>query len=260
LRRWFKALHSSTTIFSSTRKAGHHHRRRRHHRRRHHCARRGTRHLRAAEAKKGMLLRGNLDASPTRTRPKPNTSTHAYRHHPWPSPNCPHPHALQGFFINGFFVVVQGAEKVCCGARRPGREPPPVGSMAIMALCAAPPEALAVQHRQTNSRPELGYSNRGRGTCLVVVLCLYLTVAPYYTSRPKAVHLSFWYGLPLLILRAASPYSTQCSVRSLNSDRHSQKSVHCAVSGPITSRPCPYPQGRASGNIRRGALSSPFLL
>ena len=45
-------------FFSSTRKAGHHLRRRR----RHHCSRRGTRHLRAAEAKKGMLLRGDPDA------------------------------------------------------------------------------------------------------------------------------------------------------------------------------------------------------
>jgi len=72
---------SSTTTFSSTRKAGHHRRRRRRH---HHCARRGTRHLHAeeprrregwgregvhrgtshllaAEAKKGMLLRGDPD-------------------------------------------------------------------------------------------------------------------------------------------------------------------------------------------------------
>ena len=55
-------------------------------------AHRGTSHLRAAEAKKGMLRRAvaRTRARP-RARPKPNTSTDAYRHHPWPAPNCPPP-------------------------------------------------------------------------------------------------------------------------------------------------------------------------
>ena len=61
---------------------------------------RGTRHLRTAEAKKGMLLRGNPDASPTPDKAQA-------RHHPWPAPNCPHPHAPQDFFINGFFIVAR---------------------------------------------------------------------------------------------------------------------------------------------------------
>ena len=66
-----------------------------------------------------------------RTRSKPNTSTHACRHHPWPAPNCPHPHAPQSFFINGFFIAARSfsncptlQKQVCCGAWRPGREPP----------------------------------------------------------------------------------------------------------------------------------------
>jgi len=46
-----------------------------------------------------------------RTRPKPNTSAHACRHSPWLAPNSPHFHAPLGFFINGFFIVVQGGEK-----------------------------------------------------------------------------------------------------------------------------------------------------
>jgi len=68
-----------------------------------------------------------------RTRPKPSTSTHACRHNPLPAPNCPRHHAPQGFFINSFFIAVQGAEKkVCCGARRPGREPPPLHSCPLV--------------------------------------------------------------------------------------------------------------------------------
>ena len=60
-----------------------------------------------------------------RTRPKPNTSAHACGHHPWPAPNCPHPHAPKVTSSTVSSSLFRGQKKVCCGARRPGREPTP---------------------------------------------------------------------------------------------------------------------------------------
>ena len=107
---------SLCTTFSSTRKVGHRRRRRR---RRHYFARRGTRHLhaaeprrregweregshrgtchlRAAEAKKGMLLRGDPDASPT---PDKVQAQHINTCVPPQPVACPHPHALENMGV-----------------------------------------------------------------------------------------------------------------------------------------------------------------
>ena len=116
LRRGFKNLHNSTTTFSFTRKVRHHHRRRR----RELCARRGTRHLQAAEAKNACCCAATRTRARPRTRSKPSTLTHACRHQSWSAPNSPHSHAPQKFLHQQFphrcalfsnCPTLQGAEK-----------------------------------------------------------------------------------------------------------------------------------------------------
>jgi len=117
---------NGSTTFSSTRKVCHHHRRRHHH----HCARRGTRHLhaaeprrrkgweregvhrgtrhlRAAEAKKGMLLRGDPDASPTPDKAQAQHINTCVPPPPVACPQLPPSPRPQGFFISGFFIAAR---------------------------------------------------------------------------------------------------------------------------------------------------------
>ena len=133
-----------STTFPSTRKIGQHYRHRRHY----HCARRGTRYLHAAEPrrrgygsvkvfvvarviferwkpKKECCCAATRTRAQPRTRSKPNTSTHLCRHYSWPAPNCPHPHAPQGFFIDGFFIVARSFSNC------PTPTPPKVSSSTV---------------------------------------------------------------------------------------------------------------------------------
>ena len=64
-----------------------------------------------------MLLRGDPDASPTPDKVQAQHISTCVSPPPVACPQLPPPHAPQGFFINGFFIVVQGAEKRYAAAR-----------------------------------------------------------------------------------------------------------------------------------------------